>query len=156
MSNTLCPRRASCRAVHAPNTPAPTTSTSYVLTFDTFFSCTGYKNGRRDVQYTRVQHRNASRLMRKTLPSKRPPLYHAQLAISEEVCVHAVRNQVISSVFAIALLGTFALVGYAQQKQKDHKQKDDAAASSNTTIDPKLYGAIKCRLIGPIRGGRVL
>src|ERR1700681_1352886 len=37
MSNTLCLRRASCRAVHARNTPAPTTSTSYVLCFDTFF-----------------------------------------------------------------------------------------------------------------------
>src|SRR4029077_3756289 len=100
MSNTLCPRRASCRAVHAPNTPAPTTSTSYVLCFATFFSCTGYKNGRRKVQHKQVQYRNALPLMRKTLPSKRQPLYDAQLAIFQEVCVHAVRKQAISTAFA--------------------------------------------------------
>jgi hypothetical protein len=99
--------------------------------------------------------------MRKTLPSKREPLYDAQLAIPQEVCVRAVRKQVICSVFAIGLLSTFALGSYAQQKKKEkgHEQKDQAATSSNTsntTIDPKLYGAMKWRLIGPFRGGRVL
>src|ERR1700720_92705 len=95
--------------------------------------------------------------MRKTLPSKREPLYDAQLVIFREVCVHAVRKQVIFSAFAIVLVGTCALGSYAQQKQKqkEHKPKDDAAAS-NATIDPKLYGAMKWRLIGPFRGGRVL
>jgi len=93
--------------------------------------------------------------MRKTLPSKREPLYDAQLAISQEVCVHAVRKPVIVSLFAIGLLSTFALGAYPQQKQKqkekDHEEKDHAAASNNT-IDPKLYGAMKWRLIGPFRG----
>src|SRR6202045_3135989 len=121
-----------------------------------FFSCTGYKNGRRKVQHRQVQHRNALPLMRKTLPSKRQPLYDAQLAIFQEVCVLAVRKQAISSAFAIVVVVTFALGAYAQQKEKDREQKDRAATSSNTTIDPKLYGAMKWRLIGPFRGGRVL
>src|SRR6202023_2520760 len=126
------------------------------------FTTTPYKTSRRASNHTRVQHRNASHLMRKTLPSKRQPLYDAQLAIFQEVRVPAVRKQAISLVFAIVLVTTLALAGFAQQKQKDHKQKDDAAASSNTsntsttTVDPKLYGAMKWRLIGPFRGGRVL
>ncbi len=126
---------------------------------------TAYKTGRLTSHHTRAQHRNASRLRRKTLPSKRQPLYDAQLAIFQEVCVHAVGKQFITSAFAIALLGTLALGGHAQQKekekQKDRDQKDRGAASSNssnttTTIDPKLYGAMKWRLDGPFRGGRVL
>ncbi|MDQ1410153.1 MAG: hypothetical protein QOJ41_1888, partial [Acidobacteriaceae bacterium] len=76
--------------------------------------------------------------------------------------MHAVWKQIICSTFAIALVSAFTLGVHAQQKQKakekakekDHEQKD--AASSNTTIDPKLYGAMKWRLIGPFRGGRVL
>jgi hypothetical protein len=97
--------------------------------------------------------------MRKTLPSNREPLYDAQLAISQEVCVRAVRKPVIVSSIAIALLGTFASGAYPQQKQKqkdkDHEEKDHAA-TDKPAIDPKLYGAMKWRLIGPFRGGRVL
>ena len=80
--------------------------------------------------------------------------------------MHAVRKQAISSAFAIVLIGTFALAGHAQQKQKDREkkdrdqkageQKDSSADSSKPAIDPKLYGAMKWRLIGPFRGGRVL
>ncbi|HEY5069500.1 MAG TPA: hypothetical protein VII37_06920, partial [Candidatus Acidoferrum sp.] len=80
--------------------------------------------------------------------------------------MHAVRKQAISSAFAIVLIGTLALAGHAQQKQKDRdkkdrdqkagEQKDSSADFSKPAIDPKLYGAMKWRLIGPFRGGRVL
>jgi photosystem II stability/assembly factor-like uncharacterized protein len=80
--------------------------------------------------------------------------------------VPAFRKFFISSLFAILFVGVFTAASPAQQKsqKKDH-QKDQAAAPAdssastanpNNTIDPKLYGAMKWRLIGPFRGGRVL
>jgi len=51
--------------------------------------------------------------------------------------------------FVCSLILTFALAAVAQQANR--------SASANTnTIDPKTYGGMKWRLIGPFRGGRVL
>jgi photosystem II stability/assembly factor-like uncharacterized protein len=67
--------------------------------------------------------------------------------------VQAFRMRSIFSSLAIFMAGFFACGANAQEK-------GHAAASANsnpnTTIDPKLYGAMKWRLIGPFRGGRVL
>ncbi len=55
--------------------------------------------------------------------------------------------------FVCSLIPTFALAAGAQQANRS------AAANTNTntnTIDPKTYGGMKWRLIGPFRGGRVL
>ncbi|MEQ1354141.1 MAG: glycosyl hydrolase, partial [Candidatus Acidiferrum sp.] len=62
------------------------------------------------------------------------------------------RMRSIFSSLAIILVGFFACGANAQEK-------GHAAASANTnpnTIDPKLYGAMKWRLVGPFRGGRAL
>jgi photosystem II stability/assembly factor-like uncharacterized protein len=59
----------------------------------------------------------------------------------------------IFSSLAIFMAGFFACGANAQEK--GHAAAP-ANSNPNTTIDPKLYGAMKWRLIGPFRGGRVL
>ncbi|MDP9339725.1 MAG: hypothetical protein M3P45_12755, partial [Acidobacteriota bacterium] len=74
------------------------------------------------------------------------------------------RKQFIYSLAVPFLIGIVAFNADAQQKRKHAKPDGQAAnaggdAASNSTtpeIDPKLYGAMKWRLIGPFRGGRVL
>ena len=61
--------------------------------------------------------------------------------------MQAFRKHPIFYLSALFLAGIFAFAAGAQQK-------DHSAAA--VTIDPKLYSAMKWRLIGPFRGGRVL
>ena len=90
----------------------------------------------------------------------------------------AFRKFFISSSFAILFLGVLTAASLAQEpaqqkdqqkpqqksQKKDH-QKDQSTtpansapstANPNNTIDPKTYGGMKWRLIGPFRGGRVI
>jgi len=103
--------------------------------------------------------------MRKTLSFKTPA------AVRFSTCL--VHGRFVCTQFGTMYLFSFrnrftqhiALGGYAQQKQKAHDQKnndqkndqkDRAAAStdtSNPAIDPKLYGAMKWRLIGHSAAG---
>jgi photosystem II stability/assembly factor-like uncharacterized protein len=73
--------------------------------------------------------------------------------LTREDSVQVFRVRSIFSSLAILLVGFFACGADAQEKSH-------AAAAGNTnpntTIDPKLYGAMKWRLIGPFRGGRAL
>jgi len=74
------------------------------------------------------------------------------------------RKQCIFSLVGLILIGQTALNAGAQQKRNRAKAEDkagganaDSATNSATPeIDPKLYGGMKWRLIGPFRGGRVL
>ena len=74
------------------------------------------------------------------------------------------RNQFIFSLSIIFLVSLLPSSVGAQQKRNRAKTGEKAAAttsespSDSTTpeIDPKLYGAMKWRLIGPFRGGRAL
>ena len=80
------------------------------------------------------------------------------------------RKPFILFLIAIFLLGASVPIAFAQSndQQNDRKQgrkkepkKDEqkAVSSANTAtpeIDPKLYSAMKWRLIGPFRGGRGL
>jgi photosystem II stability/assembly factor-like uncharacterized protein len=93
--------------------------------------------------------------MRKILPSGGQPLYDAAFVVfSREVGVQAIRKQSIFLAAAIFVAGVFAFAAYAQQKERSATPANATAA--NATVDPKLYGAMKWRLIGPFRGGRVL
>ena len=74
------------------------------------------------------------------------------------------RKLFIFSLSIIFLVGLLTSSASAQQKRNRAKTDDKGAgvnsdsASNSTTpeIDPKLYSAMKWRLIGPFRGGRVL
>ncbi len=56
--------------------------------------------------------------------------------------------------FSLRLLVLSALVlgGWVIQPASSHAQEDD---DPNVVYDPALFGAMKYRLIGPYRGGRV-
>ena len=46
--------------------------------------------------------------------------------------------------------------GRKKESKKDEQKAASPPTTANPTVDPKLYGAMKWRLIGPFRGGRVL
>src|SRR5882672_9361965 len=131
ISATRLPRLARCHAVHAPKTPAPITATSNIFWW-------------------------------LTAPASYPNLYpnenrFRQTACSDtilrfvpffpEVCVTVSRRPVLFSICALVflLLTTPAL----------NAQQVDRSTVANP-LDPKTYGGMKWRLIGPFRGGRAL
>src|SRR5450631_1750956 len=73
--------------------------------------------------------------------------------LTREDSVQVFRLRSIFSALAIILVGFFACSAFAQEKSH---AAAPANTNPNTTIDPKLYGAMKWRLIGPFRGGRAL
>src|SRR5258708_16586801 len=75
---------------------------------------------------------------------------------SPEVCVTVSRRPVLSSICAFVFLFLTALVVHAQQVDRSAvaSPKDHPAVAN--TLDPKTYGGMKWRLIGPFRGGRAL
>jgi photosystem II stability/assembly factor-like uncharacterized protein len=72
------------------------------------------------------------------------------------------RKLSIISLFAILVTAVFASRNDAQQKDRSKPAPTSASSAPGATaavapvIDPKLYGGMKWRLIGPFRGGRVL
>jgi photosystem II stability/assembly factor-like uncharacterized protein len=74
------------------------------------------------------------------------------------------RKQFIASLFMIFVLSLLTSGVNAQQKRNRAKASEKTAAATSDSagdsatpeIDPKLYGGMKWRLIGPFRGGRVL
>jgi photosystem II stability/assembly factor-like uncharacterized protein len=76
--------------------------------------------------------------------------------------VQVFRKLSIISLFAILVTAVLASRNDAQQKDRSKpaptsaSSAPGAAAAVAPVIDPKLYGAMKWRLIGPFRGGRVL
>jgi photosystem II stability/assembly factor-like uncharacterized protein len=73
--------------------------------------------------------------------------------LTREDSVQVFRLRSIFSSLAIILVVFFVCGANAQEK--GHAAAP-ANTNPNTTIDPKLYGAMKWRLIGPFRGGRAL
>src|SRR6266446_968000 len=73
---------------------------------------------------------------------------------SPEVCVTVSRRPVLYLTCALVYL-TCALVFLFLTAPSLQAQKAEQSAAANP-IDPKTYGGMKWRLIGPFRGGRVL
>src|SRR5713101_2508375 len=118
---TRCLRLARCHAVHAPKTPAPTTTTSNVLWLLT--AAASYRNLYPDEKLFR--------------PARGSVTILRFVFLSSEVSVK-LSCQPAFHIFLTLILLFAALSASAQQ------------------IDPKTYGGMKWRLIGPFRGGRAL
>src|SRR5467141_853759 len=140
ISTTRCRRLARCHAVHAPNTPAPITATSNL--FCPAIAPASY----------RILHPDL-KCFRQTACSD---TIHRFVSFSAEVCVIVSRRSVLSLVFSLVSLFLTSLPLLAQKtKQSEVAKPADAPAAVNP-VDPKTYGGLKWRLIGPFRGGRAI
>src|SRR6266849_730992 len=140
ISTTRCRRLARCHAVHAPNTPAPITATSNVFWLLTVSA--SYPN----------LHPNLKRF-RQTACSD---TIHRFVSFSSEVCVTVSRRAVLSLIVGLVSLFLTALPLPAQKTKTFEVAKPVDAPAAVNPVDPKTYGGMKWRLIGPFRGGRAL
>ena len=74
--------------------------------------------------------------------------------LTREESVQAFQKRSTFWLMAVMLVGFLACGAKAQEK--GHAAAPANTTNPNNTIDPKLYGAMKWRLIGPFRGGRAL
>ncbi len=140
ISTTRCRRLARCHAVHAPNTPAPITATSNVFWLLTVSA--SYRN----------LHPNL-KCFRQTACSD---TIHRFVSFSSEVCVTVSRRAVLSLIVGLVSLFLTALPLPAQKTKTFEVAKPVDAPAAVNPVDPKTYGGMKWRLIGPFRGGRAL
>src|SRR6266851_5365663 len=140
ISTTRCRLLARCHAVHAPNTPAPITATSNVFWLLTVSA--SYRNLHPDLK-----------CFRQTACSD---TIHRFVSFSSEVCVTVSRRAVLSLIVGLVSLFLAALPSVAEKTKPPESAKPGDAPAVAKLVDPKTYGGMKWRLIGPFRGGRAL